>query len=613
MRIPAVSVFVCTLCSTVAVGVAANAPAIFSADGRIDPAAYARATNQFGRDTLETKFGPAFTDLSPDAKDDRPTNYQPPSRVCDMSFANRINPYELGPEHCFPDNDYWSDSGQVGYVPDDPKNDPGLDRIQTFAYYEHCFAISPRPDLASGRPHPDPQTQENNYKELLGGRLPQQPVAMVRNYGMLQNEALVIYRNGLFGVAGTQTSRSGDERPYPGFVFPKDKIPTALAVTTENEFALVTVWDTTLARGQLAVIALEAKYLKFHTWPYMALPNQGSWSDFKLLGYIDLPMATPSSIAAATNGWWGGPSQTGNKVLSQIDLADDGTRQSLYQGEPGWVSIVADKGYAVVASRLENKVVFIDLKPLLSYVRDSYLSSKKSFEETKAKRGPGPKDWPEAFSERSKMMPKVVVEKSLPHPTAVLAGMHVDRWHDDPFKAYVATDDGTVHIFDASSLIARFEWQKTDALKEIGEVKVGRNPVDMVFTRHGDYPLPVLPKDGSGKPLPPDPLNNSLYVVCRGDREIDAVVTWGGQGQVYRKIRDTRMGDPVAVSVAMRGNIVSVADFRGKKVLSFRIGPIYDREGKRYGAGADGNADYEFAGLLPVAGYPFLINSVNVN
>jgi hypothetical protein len=73
------------------------------------------------------------------------------------------------------------------------------------------------------------------------------------------------------------------------------------------------------------------------------------------------------------------------------------------------------------------------------------------------------------------------------------------------------------------------------------------------------------------------------------------------------------MGDPVAVSVASRGNIVSVADFNGRKVLSFRIGGISDRYGVHYGAGADGNADFEFAGELPVAGHPFAVNSANVN
>jgi hypothetical protein len=73
------------------------------------------------------------------------------------------------------------------------------------------------------------------------------------------------------------------------------------------------------------------------------------------------------------------------------------------------------------------------------------------------------------------------------------------------------------------------------------------------------------------------------------------------------------MGDPVAVSVATRGNIVSVADFNGRKILSFRIGGISDRYGVFYGAGADGKSDFEFAGEMGVTGFPFQVNSANVN
>jgi len=100
----------------------------------------------------------------------------------------------------------------------------------------------------------------------------------------------------------------------------------------------------------------------------------------------------------------------------------------------------------------------------------------------------------------------------------------------------------------------------------------------------------------------------------RGDRKVVAAVTFGGTGAVYRTIKDSRMGDPVAVSTAVRGPILSVADFRGKKLLSFRIGKITDsRNNAVYGCGADGTAPFEFAGQLPLGGYPFLVGSTNVN
>lgn len=582
---------------------------IYLAPGQLNLSLYGTLALSQDKLTMEAKLGPAFLDLNPLAADDRPLNYQPTSKNYSGGYA-RVNPWELGTKPSA-DSDYWSDSGQVAYIPDNA-SDPGLDRIQTFAYYDKVFAISPRLDWPSGQPHPEVQTRDPYYVTLFG-EAPKYPIAMVRNYGMQQNEALVLYRDGNLGVAGTQTSRASNERPYPGFVFPADKVPTGIAVTTANEFALVTVWDVTQHKGQLAVLALEGKYLPFHTWPYMGLPNQGSWSAFKLLGYIDLPMSMPTSVSAASNGWWSGPSQTGGDVLSQIDLSHDGYRNLVYSG--AWSGVVATGGYAIVASKYDNTVAVVDLQPLFSYIRESYLSSAASYNATLAARGTADTNFPQAFSVKPSIMPKVVWQASVTSPTAVLAGMKMDRWTSDYFKAYVAAEDGTIDIIDVSPLMKRNSWEKLGSLRIAGSFNVGKNPVSMCFTRRGEgSKLPLLPILSDGSQSNPDPLNNLFYVAVRGERKVVAAVTFGGQGAVYRTIKDKRMQDPVAVSCAVRGPIVSVADFRGRQVVSFRVGKIYDlRNNVTYGPGADGNADFEFAGSLPVAGYPFLLNSTNVN
>ncbi len=558
---------------------------------------------------VSARLGPTFEALNPGARDDRPTIFTRESKMPPNSYYVRIKPYELGEPGW--DNDYWSDTGQVGYVPDDPVNDPGLDRIQLYAYYNRVFAISPRFDWPSGKPHPDPQTREPYYVKLNGGTMPLQPVAMVRGYGMQQNEQLTVYRDGLFAVAGMQTSRNGSERPYPGFKFPAHKVPRGIAVTTSNEFALVTIWDTQRNQGQLAVVALEGKYLPFHTWPYMGLPNQGSFSDFKLLGYIDLPMKAPEAVAAASNGLWRGPSSTDNKVLSQIDLSNDGRRALVYDG--AWQFVVAKGGYAVVSSTEDNKAVVVDLSPLFNYMRESWLGSAASFQRTLAARGAAAEQFPQTFDVNPAIMPKVVWQTQLDQPTAVLAGQKIDRWTKDHFKAYVATRDGTIHILDTSSLMNRNSWELGGALREIGTFQVGRNPVSMVFTRRAEGGLPLIPYLDSGEQRDPDPYNNQFYVACRGDRCVDAVVTFQGKGQVYRRIRDSRMGDPVALSTAVRGNILTVADFAGKKLISFRMGTLVDSRNNQAYPPGDPRFPYEFAGELLLTGSPFLVNSANLN
>lgn len=586
-----------TLIIFVAIVQAAFGGTIFNAQGNIDPKLYMAEAFSWDSEAADRRLGPA-------SKDDRPTLFKPASKPDPNGWA-RINPWELGTAPAA-DGDYWSESGQVGYVPDDPATDPGLDRIAVYAYYSKVFAISPRLDWASGKPHPDPQTRERSYARLNGGP-PMQPVAMARGTGLTQNEALVVYRDGLLGVAGTQTSRDGSDRPYPGLMFPDNKVPTGIAITTSNEFALVTIWDTDTQKGQLAVIALEGKYLPFHTTPHMGLPNQGSWSDFKLLGYVDLPMAAPSSVSAASNGYWHGPSSTSGKTLGALNLADDEIREMLYTN-----TAIAQGGYAIVASKQEGKVAIVDLSPLFDYMRESYLSSASAFSATLAARGSAPAQFPQTFAVRAAHRPTVAWQADYARPTAVLAGHRIDRWSADRFKAYVATEDGTIHILDTSSLMAQSSWHQRGLLAEMGSFKVGRNPVSMTFARRAEKNLPLIPSASNGGFA--DCFNAVFWVACRGDRSVQAVHTFQGKGAAHMVIRDSRMDDPVAVSTAERGPILIVADFAGKKILSFRIGPIVDVRNKvTHGAGPDGTDEFEFAGELPIAGRPFLVGSTNVN
>lgn len=586
----------------------ATGGSIFTSSGAIDPVKYAAAVMLWDQASVSERLGPTFAQLNPKAADTRPTLYKPATKTSSTSFSPRIRQYELGAPGAW--SNYWSTSGQVGYVPDAPAKDPGLDRIQMFAFYNQAFALSPRLDPMSAMSHPDLQTQDSNYV-MLNGEAPKQPVAMVRNYGLLSNEALVLYRDGLLGVAGTQTSRAGTDRPYPGVMFPEHKVPTAIALTTLNEFALVTVWDTKALKGQLAVVALEGKFLAYHTWPHMGFPNQGSWSSFKILGYVDLPMAAPSSVSASSNGWWESPGTTGGLALSQIDLNEESRRKLLWDGN--WQGVIATKGYAIVASKQENKVCFVDLTPVFAYMRQSYLSSVASFRANCAARGPKDTDFPQAFSVRPSCTPTVVYTTNVNRPTAVLAGIKLNRWTQDRHKAYVASEDGTITVFDASSLKKRWDYEKLGPLQAIGTFKVGRNPVSMAFMRFNESGVPLVPLNSDGTQAL-DPLNGMFYVACRGDREVDGVVSFGGKGTVFRRIIDSRMDDPVAVSVTDRANIVTVADYNGKKILSFRVGNLKDAStGKVYGCGPTGNDKFEFAGELKLAGKPFLVGSSNVN
>jgi hypothetical protein len=574
-------------------------------------------------DDFGKRFGPTWQELNPNGVDTRPTLFSTPDKPATLLNADgtkmtfqRCDPYNVGAENGDL-SDYWSDSGQAIYKPDPgavvtyrkvwdkpemmTTPNPGIDRVETFGHYDGVFATSPRLDYASGTCRPeDFRAHEPRYANA------DQPIGMVRNDGSLTNEALVITANGTLMAAGTQTSRGSADWPLPVLVLPAGKKPTGgIAITTGNELCLITVIDTVTGKGQLAVVALEGKFISYHVWPYMGLANQGSWSDFKLLGFVDLSIAAPDHVSAASNGFWESPGQTAGKPLAQLLLSDPLNRKAFLTGEYGWTKTVATKGYAIVSGKSDDKAVIVDLSPVFGYLSQSWLSD---YDATAASRGALPNQFPQAFDLLPTNKPREVYSIAASKPSCVLAGKRIERWSADFHKAYVATEAGLVLIVDTSSLMARYDFEKSNALGVIGSFTVGRNPVDLCFARFEEDGLPLIPV---GRPV--DKVNNLFWAVCRGERRIDYVVTFGGQGLVVRSVQDARVDDPVGCGVGTRANILSVADYTGKKVHSFRIGNLTAKNGKVYGAGKDGKEWIEYSGSLAFPGGPFAINSANVN
>ena len=571
----------------------------------------AKINKQTAAQAYSATLGPTYPELHPNDPDTRPRLFSRVSKPS-VGMGLRVNPYEIagaaGPRA---DSDYWSSSGQVAYKPDNSiPNDPGLSRIQTGAYYSHCYALAPRVDMSSAQYGIEPFTT-GYWFDGVNTQL-KNPICAVRNAAMISNEELVVYENGFLGIAGTQTGRGGVvglDWPLKGLQLPADKVPSAIALSTSNEFAFITVHDAKTGKGQIAVIACEGKLLAFHTWRWLGLPNQGSWSDFVLLGFVDLPFANPSAIAAASNGLWRGPSATNNRVLGQIDITDAGTRWGLRQGDLGWAGIVATGGYAIVASKTEGKVAVVDLSPLFKFFRNAWLSDTQQ-PITIAARAAG--TWPSTMTTEN--TPTVVWQMDVAKPTCVLAGQFTDRWSPDIHKAYFGTEDGKIRIVDTSSVMNRWDFESGGIIRVIGSVQVGENPVSMCFARFAPANLPLLP---AGKLS--DPLNNVVHVACRGSRDIRSFVSYQGQAQEYQRIADLRIIDPVCVSVSDRFNVLTIADYNGKQVVSVRIGVVNDRVdewgkvGEAFGCGSTGTDAFEFAGALPVAGYPFHVASSNVN
>ncbi len=518
---------------------------------------------------MSKRFGP---EASGPSKEKPPLIWQPPSRPCPPARNNGGMTYEVGGPPKNEAGDFSSTQAQVLYAGD---GGPGVDRVLLFEMQNNCLSERPEAPWWGGS-RPEPAVFEWRKK----GATPAAPLAIARGLAAWSNHAVIVYGNGWVTTAGTATSQGS----HPVLKLPNGKLPTALAVTPRNELALITVIDTKERKAQLAVVALEACAPGFaHDWQqrYPMFPNQGSYSDLKLLGFVDLPLQAPSGISASSNqapGRLSGPD--GNVAMpSQINLDDPGRRAGLR----GYVS---SSGYAVVISREEDKAVFVDLQPLLGGVHAAYFADGFS----------KPESWPPTFEKQPAWAPVVVAELSVPRPSCVMAraagGAHN--------RAFIGLEEGVIRSFSVGGL-GTSAAAKAEEVKPAGALEVGKNPVCLAW------------KGAAGGP------ECGFIVVSRGERMLQWVSFGPQEGKVTRELRDRRLIDPVSCEIAdthgIEMQLVTVADFRGRKIVNYRCSPVVfaTQGGARYGCGPKGADEFECGGLLPIPGFPFAVCGTNVN
>jgi hypothetical protein len=494
--------------------------------------------------------------------------------------------------------DYSSTHAQILYAPD-KADDPGLDRISILDMAHNVFTFRPEPAWWGGT-HPEPSLATPSWLQACGGRLGA-PVAIARAYASWSNSALIVFTSGLVGTAGTCTSQNS----APFLMLPPGKVPTAISVTNKNEFALITVWDTEKLKGQVAVVALESMHtdslMAIYDWHVMnpCLPNCGGFHSMKLLGFIDLPFATPTAICAVGNRLWdwirfGGK----NAQPSAADFSQQSVRDTFLKGEDA--NYLDSAGFAVVISKHEGKASFIDLKPLFQHVREMYCTTAEAYKKTRDY-GPDPKQWPCSFEIAPKTRPVVIRTVSIKNPTAVNASLTGGA----AARAYIATADGRLVIYRVGGL-ATDKDANPDDIGPVGMVKIGRNPTCLVYNKSQGWDSP-------------DTIRNEIIAVCRADRELDWIHITGDTGEVTRRLHDSRLVDPVWAEVAdthgTESHVISVTDFKGRKVVNYRYGPVifHTNGGKRFDMGPDGKAEFECGGVMEFPGFPFALCGTNVN
>jgi hypothetical protein len=547
-----------------------------------DRAAQLRELSDFSLQGMNKRLGPdyAFYNKKPDDAA-FPDIFLAPEK------EEQKRTYQLGGPYTKDAGDYSSTQGQVIYVPD---KGFGVDRVMIIRMDHHCFTEKPEPPWWGGF-RPEPSVGE--WQKAAGGQMGA-PIAMARGMGTWSNCGVFVFSNGFVGTAGTCNAKGG----HPSVMLPRTKLPIALAVTPRNEFALITVYDSEKKQGQIAVIALEGcgKEQGFvHEWPehHPCLANVAFLTKMKLLGYVDLPgLALPTGICAVGNNIPGRLSgRDGNAgLLREFDLANQGDRDNF--GKGGNAHYTNSAGFAVVISKYENKVAFVDLQPLFQYVREMYFTTDENYKKTR-EQGPAPNQWPYAFEHEPKWKPVVVAMQDVREPTAVIASMT----GGEKARACIASQDGTVGVYRVGGLATEGPAAPAE-IGRISEFKIGRNPVCLNYQK------------GS---------RDTFLAVSRGDREVCWFKITGDQGAVTRKLRDKRLIDPVFVEVSdthgIETGIITVCDFKGRKILNYRCSELVfaTQGGQRFPIGGDGKDGFECGGVMEFPGSPFNVSASNVN
>lgn len=556
---------------------------VVKSDGSIDGAEYVKQARLWDADTIDCRLGPKYESFDHAGEPAAPTAWEP--EHIDNPGGYLCKKYEMSGT-CSGSCDYGSTAGQILFAA--PPGEPGVDRVQTYGYENGTICESPQQGGWLGGPHPDPALTQ--WQSELG-----RPVLLPNGFHQTElyqtNGGILIFPDGLVGATGNQTS--GGSNPHA--LLPSNKVPTAVAVTGYNEFALVTVWDTDALKGQIAVFALRADQPASFSVPYFALPNEAGFKNLFLMGYVDLPdMATPTSIAAlGNNGSTPGGHAIGNEFANLA--TSEAARQAFARDD--YERWVASSGQAVVASRWENKVTFVDLKPLFQFVRSRYFGDQATFDASA-----GQSEW-YTFESSPEAMPVVVTTVAVEQPTAMRVGNMQQAFAEGlelSLHAFVGTASGEVHVFDTTGFSLEAPRPvPASSITEIASLSAGRNITGMRSVGHP---------------------NASVIVVSRGDRVVQWLGIDGYTFSIQRELRDSRMTDPVVVDANDRGPIVTVGDFTGHKILNYRVGPTEDNGNKppaNYGCGPDGGdatcSAAELGGELSLPWPVFYVGTTNVN
>lgn len=526
---------------------------LLTAVGDVDPVKYGELADAAGTgEWVEWRYGRTASG------DEEVPNAEAPDAAAADYGDDIEHLYQLGDGSAVTGQQ--NQQGQLGFVPAEPG--VGVDHVTTAEVTDSTIGFSPRPGGRYSTDSPELELTQRSTAECLGDHDLGAVVAMNRSAGDGHSaHAVVAFSSGAIATTGISGAQGGTCT-----FLPDGHVPTAVAVTPGNEFALVSVWDTEQIKGLVAVIALaDTPGTYAASWPdtYPGLPNPGHLGFAKLLGFVELDeIKAPTSIAVGTDHSGGNADRRG------ADLQDPAGRE-------GFASDVATSGFAVVSSGPERLVEWIDLAPLLSGFAATYFEGDPG---AYASPGGDPEAWPPTFENNGDLAPAAVgVTATDANPMVVAASGDV---------GYVGFRDGSLTVFDAEDPAA-----------------VGKGAIV------------DLPAAATCLTWSPD--GKQLVATSRAARSVVWIDAMADEPEVLQTLQDSRIQDPIcaqdtqtsAGGDATTVRAVVIADFGGH-LHSFRHGDAWLTGGDTFNL--DNNA-FQYGGSYEPAGNPFLVSVTSDN
>jgi len=586
---------------------------IFDGNGNFDGNAYVNLAKAYGTSAMiPERFGDPWTAYhsavtAPTWTQASSFKYMPAPQFnqADWFYYSRGVP-------CTTPDDFSSDYAQVAYITEAgvAGSVPGVDGIETLEK-DHCvWAGQPQLYWAMGGGHdghPTITLQPSMVKQDDPYGMPQQPVEVTRAYGASEwaGCSYMVFQSGQIACGeGGNTAQDF----YYFKPFPANFTPTAASVTNNGEFLLVTGWNTETYQGQLAVLAMGSSKPAGTFWSYEWTETYPGFRNYslplfnKLLGIIDLPeMVAPTAIEAVGNWvFHPGAFTPGSTVPGKFPLSNQANWQCFVNGS--CAGLYDTRGFALVASRYERKVLLLDLTPLFETISQGMFESWNQFRANVANTGTKAGQWPPTFAERPSEVPTVV--KTIVFGSEVTA-ISASLYPDD--RAFIATANGTLHIWDTDGL----QTGTGDGAnaRQIYSIGVGNNVTRIAHMKHW------LPQD-----IANGLVRYQYIALSRGDKTLTWIDMSSGAPSVARTLSDSRLVDPVSVednnNHLTESNLIDIADYGDKNVKGYRYGPvIFYGEGNTppvFGMGPGGKDPFEYEGAYATPTGPFAISSENV-